>query len=137
MVKRFAYDNNKKKCVKFYYGGCKGNKNNFESMEDCTWTCEQRLPKPQPEQGRSTDDNTPAQCPLKLDLAKQKYNDQSKTICYRFAYDNKKEKCIEFYYGGCKGNQNNFDTMEDCTLACEQRLPKPETKRGRLTVCAE
>ncbi|EYC07958.1 hypothetical protein Y032_0068g220 [Ancylostoma ceylanicum] len=109
-IKRFAYDTKKEKCVEFYYGGCKGNENNFETMEDCTWTCEQRQAKPEPEKG-------PCSQPIKVGPCN--------AMMKRFAYDNKKGKCVEFYYGGCKGNQNNFQSMEDCTWTCEQRLARP------------
>ncbi|RCN24798.1 Kunitz/Bovine pancreatic trypsin inhibitor domain protein, partial [Ancylostoma caninum] len=122
MMKRFAYDNTKKKCVKFYYGGCKGNQNNFKSMEDCTWTCEQKISKPEPEQDEED------MCSMSIEVG------PCKAKIKRFAYDKTKEKCVEFYFGGCKGNQNNFETMEDCTWTCEQKLPKPETEKD---VCSQ
>ncbi|EYC07963.1 hypothetical protein Y032_0068g222 [Ancylostoma ceylanicum] len=117
-IKRFAYDNKKGKCIRFYYGGCKGNKNNFESMEKCTRMCGKAVPEPEPEQERCSQ-------PIEVGPCKAKMK--------RFAYDNKKGKCVDFYYGGCKGNQNNFETMEDCTFKCEQRQPKPEPERGRCS----
>nr|Q6T6T5.1 RecName: Full=Kunitz-type serine protease inhibitor bitisilin-1; AltName: Full=BG-11; AltName: Full=Kunitz protease inhibitor 1; Flags: Precursor [Bitis gabonica]AAR24526.1 Kunitz protease inhibitor 1 [Bitis gabonica] len=36
---RFYYDSVSKECQKFTYGGCKGNSNNFESMDECRKTC--------------------------------------------------------------------------------------------------
>ena len=42
--------------------------------------------------------------------------------CYanlpRYAYDKKQERCVEFSFGGCGGNQNNFETIEECEAAC-------------------
>ncbi len=36
---RYYYDSKVGKCLKFIYGGCGGNKNNFETEEECKRTC--------------------------------------------------------------------------------------------------
>ncbi|KAH8241115.1 hypothetical protein KR026_012428 [Drosophila bipectinata] len=36
---RFAYNVDTKACEEFVYGGCAGNKNNFESKEQCEEAC--------------------------------------------------------------------------------------------------
>ena len=36
----------------------------------------------------------------------------------RYYYDHKKDKCLKFTYGGCRGNRNNFKTMEECNERC-------------------
>ncbi|XP_055534997.1 spondin-1 [Wyeomyia smithii] len=36
---RFAYDGGRELCVPFMYGGCRGNRNNFLTNEDCMQTC--------------------------------------------------------------------------------------------------
>ncbi|KAH8262180.1 hypothetical protein KR038_008100 [Drosophila bunnanda] len=36
---RYAYNVDTKSCEKFVYGGCEGNKNNFESKEQCEQAC--------------------------------------------------------------------------------------------------
>ncbi|KAM7354505.1 uncharacterized protein ACRADG_006156 [Cochliomyia hominivorax] len=36
---RFAYDVEKRECVKFIYGGCAGNSNNFKTKEECEQKC--------------------------------------------------------------------------------------------------
>nr|B5KL29.1 RecName: Full=Kunitz-type serine protease inhibitor scutellin-3; Flags: Precursor [Oxyuranus scutellatus scutellatus]ABV64391.1 scutellin-3 precursor [Oxyuranus scutellatus]ACC77789.1 scutellin-3 precursor [Oxyuranus scutellatus] len=35
-----------------------------------------------------------------------------------FHYSPREHECIEFIYGGCKGNANNFNTLEECESAC-------------------
>ena len=37
---RWYFDAQKGMCVPFTYGGCRGNRNNFERREDCANTCE-------------------------------------------------------------------------------------------------
>ena len=36
---RFYFDRHDGKCKQFIYGGCEGNHNNFEKIEDCQNTC--------------------------------------------------------------------------------------------------
>ncbi|MCB9536579.1 MAG: hypothetical protein H6704_09970 [Myxococcales bacterium] len=36
----------------------------------------------------------------------------------RWAFDPNQGECVEFVYGGCQGNANNFETREACQLAC-------------------
>ncbi|VDM82804.1 unnamed protein product, partial [Strongylus vulgaris] len=35
-----------------------------------------------------------------------------------YGYDPAKGECVEFVYGGCGGNENNFQTKESCEKAC-------------------
>lgn len=37
----------------------------------------------------------------------------------RWSYDPETKKCIEFKFGGCDGNGNNFGTEKQCMDACE------------------
>ena len=37
----------------------------------------------------------------------------------RYYFDATTGKCLSFTYGGCKGNKNNFDSIEECKAACE------------------
>lgn len=37
----------------------------------------------------------------------------------RWSYDTETKKCIEFKFGGCDGNGNNFGTEKQCMDACE------------------
>ncbi|XP_007445096.2 kunitz/BPTI-like toxin [Python bivittatus] len=36
---RFFYNSTSNKCQQFIYGGCKGNANNFETHDQCHYTC--------------------------------------------------------------------------------------------------
>ncbi|XP_026719632.1 amyloid-like protein 2 isoform X3 [Athene cunicularia] len=44
VMPRWYFDPNKRKCVRFIYGGCGGNRNNFESEEYCMAVCKKMMP---------------------------------------------------------------------------------------------
>ncbi|XP_077564783.1 mambaquaretin-2-like [Haemaphysalis longicornis] len=35
-----------------------------------------------------------------------------------FFFDNSTGTCREFTYGGCRGNENRFSTLEECVRVC-------------------
>uniref|UniRef100_A0A0K8RF10 Putative salivary kunitz domain protein n=1 Tax=Ixodes ricinus TaxID=34613 RepID=A0A0K8RF10_IXORI len=37
----------------------------------------------------------------------------------RYYYESENDTCNPFYYGGCDGNGNNFETMEKCEKRCK------------------
>ena len=39
-------------------------------------------------------------------------------IKQRYYYNAKSGDCELFTYGGCRGNENNFETREDCANKC-------------------
>uniref|UniRef100_A0A5F9D3Y9 BPTI/Kunitz inhibitor domain-containing protein n=1 Tax=Oryctolagus cuniculus TaxID=9986 RepID=A0A5F9D3Y9_RABIT len=39
----------------------------------------------------------------------------------RWWYDKEREICTEFIYGGCNGNNNNFQTEAICLVICQDR----------------
>ncbi|XP_017477436.1 PREDICTED: protease inhibitor-like [Rhagoletis zephyria] len=36
----------------------------------------------------------------------------------KFSYNSEKKACEQFFYGGCQGNDNRFDTKEECEKIC-------------------
>ncbi|XP_058866375.1 amyloid beta precursor like protein 2-like isoform X2 [Acipenser ruthenus] len=49
MMPRWYFDLDARRCVRFVYGGCAGNRNNFESEEYCMAVCKHMIPPtPQP-----------------------------------------------------------------------------------------
>ncbi|XP_044841643.1 kunitz-type serine protease inhibitor bitisilin-2-like [Mauremys mutica] len=95
MIPRWFHDWQAKKCEKFTYGGCDGNKNNFETQTECLRKC-----------GGHDICSLPTEVgPCTAAIPRWFYNWHSK-------------KCEEFSYGGCNGNKNNFETKVDCLQAC-------------------
>ena len=39
----------------------------------------------------------------------------------RFFFNLSSGECEQFIYGGCQGNENNFNTVEDCEAKCKGR----------------
>lgn len=36
----------------------------------------------------------------------------------RWTFDSVQQECVEFIYGGCDGNENNFKTRKECQDNC-------------------
>ncbi|XP_049281702.1 papilin isoform X3 [Anopheles funestus] len=94
------YDAERNMCGQFTYGGCLGNANRFEKLEDCKATC-------------SVDDSKP---PCEQPMERGPCNGTFE----RWYYDKESDACHPFYYGGCKGNKNNYPTEASCGYHCKK-----------------
>ncbi|KAM4026395.1 WAP, Kazal, immunoglobulin, Kunitz and NTR domain-containing protein 1 [Anomaloglossus baeobatrachus] len=113
-VLRWFYDSQTGDCQTFYNKGCPGGTNVFQTYEECRLSCQ---PRP------------PDLCTL------PPVRGPCKALQWRWAYSPLMRQCFSFIYGGCNGNQNNFESRQ----ACDDRCPLPRTKqcqgchlRGRL-----
>lgn len=43
----------------------------------------------------------------------------------RWYYHSNRGQCLQFIYGGCRGNSNNFKRYSDCNKICEEMLKAP------------
>ncbi|XP_033109473.1 fibrillin-1-like isoform X4 [Anneissia japonica] len=106
---RWYWNKESKQCEQFDYGGCRGNDNNFRTIEACEEKCQ-----PQP----------PEHCLLP----------KNPGICLAlfnmFYYDAAAKQCRSFVYGGCGGNGNRFNTYKDCQDTCFARKKDDTEKPG-------
>jgi len=99
---RYYYNVNSRVCEEFVYGGCQPNGNNFLSMESCNAKCRPATTK--------TVENS--LCSLPKDGGK------CRGFFERYFFNIVTGKCESFVYGGCDGNKNNFESIEECKKGC-------------------
>ncbi|XP_051172898.1 PI-stichotoxin-Hcr2i-like isoform X2 [Leptopilina boulardi] len=98
---RYAYDKTEDRCIQFIYGGCQGNGNNFDTLNECLKAC-----KPT--------------CLQSLQTGK------CRGSIPRFGFSSEENKCVQFIYGGCDANENNFPTLKECQSQCEVEDKAPK-----------
>ena len=49
----------------------------------------------------------------------------------RWHFDQTEQRCVQFNYGGCGSNANNFVTEKDCRYACGGPEPEVEGVDGK------
>uniref|UniRef100_A0A0K2TVC7 Papilinlike [Pelodiscus sinensis] n=2 Tax=Lepeophtheirus salmonis TaxID=72036 RepID=A0A0K2TVC7_LEPSM len=112
-VPRFYFDKKAGRCLLFSYGGCGGNSNNFENQDECIARC--GGPKGTIIVPSSLTNGSLK--PRKLICSLQLSRGNCQATLRRFYFD-EKQGCKLFIFGGCQGNDNNFETMEDCIRNC-------------------
>ncbi|CAH1111392.1 unnamed protein product, partial [Psylliodes chrysocephalus] len=119
-VDRWYYDTREKTCRQFYYGGCGGNGNNFETQQRCQERCERVAPpqdRTQTEVQPVPTEGTPK--PFSIDQCFQpRETGPCRAAFTKYFYDTSDGVCKSFIYGGCRGNGNRFDRIEDCLQNC-------------------
>lgn len=94
------FDDDRKQCLQFVYGGCLGNNNKYATREACESVCAAGLSLPicaQPEEAGPCNGNFE-----------------------RWAFNEEAGECRPFRYGGCKGNKNNYETEAACKYGCKK-----------------
>uniref|UniRef100_A0A3B3SUN5 BPTI/Kunitz inhibitor domain-containing protein n=1 Tax=Paramormyrops kingsleyae TaxID=1676925 RepID=A0A3B3SUN5_9TELE len=145
---KWYFDSSKKECSRFWFGGCDGNDNKFESWEK-THSC-LLLSKAQPCTAELSHGNTGCfsfihshylsvpkshtYVALKKDTFAVKslrllcfqvndipvlcFQANDKSSAIQWFYNRQVKRCAVFWYGGCDGNGNRFPTQAACRQLC-------------------
>ncbi|XP_002734929.1 uncharacterized protein LOC100329048, partial [Saccoglossus kowalevskii] len=98
---KYYFNSASGQCESFIYGGCRGNENRFDSEKRCEETCVS-IEKASPQ----------AVCSL------PRKEGRCRAYILQWHYDEELNFCTEFYYGGCDGNANRFNSQEECQALC-------------------
>ncbi|KAF8764746.1 Tissue factor pathway inhibitor like protein [Argiope bruennichi] len=151
---KYFYNRFTGECHEFVFGGCLGNNNNFETLEECQEFCAGfALEKTCNKKGeRGPCDGYLVRGVFSKENMKWVFLvsfefyiifavfGESKNRCYlpvsygnctaifvKWYYETLDGTCREFKYSGCGGNMNKFETYEDCYEVCMEDEEKKAT----------
>ncbi|KAM6988012.1 kunitz-type protease inhibitor 2 [Tautogolabrus adspersus] len=151
---KFFYDSTDQSCQGFIFGGCDANANNFDSKQECEDSCggvtgpvlpDESTPAPplpvnvahllpvksvvEPAASGSVVSKRTEQCMVAPDPG------SCRAAFPKFYYDPNTSTCHNFIYGGCHGNRNRYDSLEECMSHCsgDGEFEGREKPRNRWT----
>uniref|UniRef100_A0A0M3IA58 Kunitz/Bovine pancreatic trypsin inhibitor domain protein n=1 Tax=Ascaris lumbricoides TaxID=6252 RepID=A0A0M3IA58_ASCLU len=112
-IPRWYYNPARMRCELFYWSGCCGNANNFQTFQNCQQSCEVDPCTQERDQGFGS------------------------AQLQRYTFNKHTKMCEPFIYFGSAGNRNNFHSLHDCQQQCpESPNPCPHAPIIPATPCA-
>ncbi|CAI5449951.1 unnamed protein product [Caenorhabditis angaria] len=100
-VVKWYYDRYDHRCRRFFYGGCEGNDNRYDSLEECTSQCQ--FIEPDNNRNRCFQPHDPGTCSSDIE---------------RWYFDQVAKRCVCSWWSGCGGNSNIYYSYNHCMLIC-------------------
>uniref|UniRef100_A0A914I3N7 Papilin n=1 Tax=Globodera rostochiensis TaxID=31243 RepID=A0A914I3N7_GLORO len=130
---RYRYDTSAGDCVGFLFSGCAANANNFASYEACARACGPWKAEPvceqSPDEGRE-------QCNNGRRRRRRRQNDMAGANVPKWYFNAALGKCALFFWSGCGGNGNRFQSKSECENLCQREiLARTHRRTGRA--CAQ
>ncbi|KAJ7345553.1 hypothetical protein JRQ81_001503 [Phrynocephalus forsythii] len=120
---RYYFDIQTRRCEIFNFGGCQGNENNFLTLEECQEKCVVASDLPEKKKRSKFKKEQPYYCLLENDPG------VCRGLIPRYFYNTESQTCEKFLYGGCLGNQNNFQSLKECLDTCQDTNPSVNALR--------
>uniref|UniRef100_A0A8C7YWL1 BPTI/Kunitz inhibitor domain-containing protein n=1 Tax=Oryzias sinensis TaxID=183150 RepID=A0A8C7YWL1_9TELE len=116
---RWQYNATQGLCTEFHFGGCNANENNYLSENDCMSACEGVKGKPLKISHKKTSVTNDKDCSIYFQCTDAPRTGPCRASIPRWFYDPLKLKCYSFIFGGCNGNENNFEDETTCMETCK------------------
>uniref|UniRef100_A0A915AR37 BPTI/Kunitz inhibitor domain-containing protein n=1 Tax=Parascaris univalens TaxID=6257 RepID=A0A915AR37_PARUN len=143
-IPRWYYNPARMRCELFYWSGCCGNANNFQTFHNCQQSCEES-PNPCPHAPITPATPCASGSAVSGSCGTDQYchtgQSPSTTVCcnrpgsvdrcsqpvvagignanlQRWYFNSYSQQCQQFIYNGLRGNENNFLTQQECQNAC-------------------
>ncbi|XP_053405367.1 actinia tenebrosa protease inhibitors-like isoform X2 [Mercenaria mercenaria] len=115
-IPRYFYNTDTCQCEPFTWGGCRPNDNNFLNLVHCQALCEKPM-------------KNNAVCELPKKISGHCNLPSAQGPCnghfQRFFFNIQTCQCEEFIYGGCGGNENRYETLQECRAVCGSSIMCP------------
>ncbi|VDK69995.1 unnamed protein product [Onchocerca ochengi] len=118
-VTKWYYNMDAGQCNVFMYTGCGGNGNRFSSKAECEHLCTSEIVF-------YTSNEETDICQLDRESGPC---DDPVTQWY---FDKREAQCLQFTYGGCRGNSNRFNSRKLCEQRCLEKTTVIRTEDGCL-----